>query len=162
MQRSGPKCSIQECIQGAMPSANASEPMGTALVCQSNPMRGMPRPPSLRVILGQAATAAIPACHTARTSSSRLAYRPTRLSAPMWFRMMGNSGTARAKAATSGIWGKRDHDIDGQPLAAQDLCPFPKGRVGQDALTLPVVYRGVGTPGDVVPDAPKPVGAGHL
>src|SRR2546426_9456987 len=54
-------------------------------------LRGMPRPPSLRVILGQAATAAIPACQTARTSSSRLAYMPTRLSAPMWFRMIGRS-----------------------------------------------------------------------
>jgi hypothetical protein len=34
--------------------------------------------------------------------------------------------------------------------------------MSQDALALPVVHRGVWTPGDVVPDAPKPVGAGRL
>lgn len=58
--------------------------------------------------------------------------------------------------------GKRDHDIQGQPFLAQDLRPFPEGGVGQDALALPVFQRGVWTPGDVVPDAPKPVGAGRL
>src|SRR5262245_55626666 len=127
MHRAGPNCSIQYCIHGAMSAANASEPMGTARVCQSNPMRGMPRPPSLRVILGQATTAAIPVRQAARTSSSRLAYRPTRLSAPMWFRMMGNSGTALAKSATSGIWG-RSYWIPGSytPTASEKRSPFLK------------------------------------
>jgi hypothetical protein len=47
--------------------------------------------------LGHATTAAIPARQAARTSSSRLAYMPTRLSTPIWFRMIDNSGTALAK-----------------------------------------------------------------
>src|SRR5439155_8225409 len=58
--------------------------------------------------------------------------------------------------------GKRDHDIQGPPLVAQDLRPFPEGRVGQDALALPVVHRGAWTPGDVMPYAPKSVGARRL
>ena len=66
----------------------------------------MPIPPSLTVTFGQAATAAIPFRQVSRTSSSRLAYGPTRIRPPMWFRMIGRSGTAFANSAISGSCGK--------------------------------------------------------
>ena len=58
---------------GAMDAANSSEPIGRARVCQSNPSRGIPMPPSLRLTLGHCATAASPPRQVANTSSSRLA-----------------------------------------------------------------------------------------
>ena len=37
---------MQYVIKGAIDVANSSEPMGVCRVCQSNPRRGMPMPPS--------------------------------------------------------------------------------------------------------------------
>src|SRR5262245_28659063 len=108
MHRSGPNCSMQYVMKGAIDVANSSEPMGVVRGCQSKPRRGMPMPPSLRWMLGQAATAAMPLRQVASTSSSRFPYGPTRFKPPRWFRTMVRFGTALAKAASSGNCGKHN------------------------------------------------------
>src|SRR5207244_12150254 len=74
MHRSGPNCSMQYVIKGAIDVANSSEAIGVVRSCQSKPRRGMPMPPSLRWTLGHTATAAMPHRQVASTSSSRWPY----------------------------------------------------------------------------------------
>ena len=44
----------------------------------------------------------------------------------MWFRMIGNSGTARAKSATSGIWGNAIMISRDNPLWLKTCAPARK------------------------------------
>ena len=127
----GPNCSMQYVMKGAIDVANSSEPMGLVRVCQSNPRRGMPMPPSLRWTLGHAATAAMPRRQVASTSSSRWPYGPTRFKPPRWFRMMVSSGTALAKAASSGSWGKHNPVSRDSPIRASTCPPARKSAVAR-------------------------------
>ena len=113
-------------MNAAIDVASSSEPMGVFRVCQSNPVRGMPIPPSLTYTLGHAATAAIPRRQITSTSSSRSAYGPTRSNPPMWFRMMVRSGTALANAASSGSCGKKSHASKDSPIRASTRAPARK------------------------------------
>ena len=113
MHRSGPNCSMQYVMKGAIDVANSSEPMGVVRSCQSKPRRGMPMPPSLRWTLGHTATAAMPHRQVASTSSSRWRYGPTRFKPPRWFRMMVRLGTALAKADCVALLTPHDaYDLD--------------------------------------------------
>src|SRR6266511_841068 len=69
---------MQYVMKGAIDAASSSEPMGVLRACQSKPVRGMPMPPSLILMLGHSATAAMPLRQVASTSLSRLAYGPIR------------------------------------------------------------------------------------
>jgi len=65
----------------------------------------------------------------------------------MWLRIIGNSGTARAKSATFWHLRKRDHDIQGRtPCRTKTFAPARKVALARIPLALPVVHRRVGTP----------------
>ena len=64
-------------MYGVIASANSADPIGISRSCQSNPVRGMPIPPSFTTTLGHWATWDIPDFQLAMISSSLLAYGPT-------------------------------------------------------------------------------------
>ena len=124
MHRLGPNCSMQYVIKGAIDAASSSEPMGL--------LPGMPVETGARHAdatefdrrrWGTAATAAMPRRQVASTSSSRLAYGPTRIRPPIWFKMMVRSGTALANAASSGSCGKYSHLSSDNPIRASTRAP---------------------------------------